>query len=155
MSDHRSKSGPLLVVNDSITVHFDEDWDVGIGGGLWSTGLALAHYFVDHSSFITSTKLFKKDRMKIVELGSGNGFLSVVLAAVLLDKRCCLDAELYVTDLRDHLELIRRTIRENKHIVSSDEINRADRINVKVAEYSWGMNAIDAESDKFDFIFGR
>ena len=155
MSDHRSKSGPLLVVNDSITVHFDEDWDVGIGGGLWSTGLALAHYFVDYSSFITSTKLFKKDRMKIVELGSGNGFLSVVLAAVLLDKRCCLDAELYVTDLRDHLELIRRTIRENKHIVSSDEINRADRINVKVAEYSWGMNAIDAESDKFDFIFGR
>jgi len=77
------------------------------------------------------------------------------LAAVLLDKRCCLDAELYVTDLGDHLELIRRTIRENKHIVSSDGINRTDRINVKVAEYSWGMNEIDAESDKFDFIFGR
>ena len=32
---------PLLTINN-IPIHFSDDWNTGIGGGLWSTGWAMA-----------------------------------------------------------------------------------------------------------------
>ena len=31
--------------DDGYPVYLTEDWDSGIGGGLWTTGLALGRYF--------------------------------------------------------------------------------------------------------------
>lgn len=49
-----------------------------------------------------------------LELGSGNGFLSVCLAALAPD----LFEEIVVTDTSDHLPLIEQTLRANTHILS-------------------------------------
>lgn len=49
-----------------------------------------------------------------LELGSGNGFLSVCLAALAPE----IFDEIVVTDTSDHLPLIERTLRANAHILS-------------------------------------
>ena len=160
---------------------------MGIGGGLWSTGLALAYYFVDHRVDVIRQLLSITDRrrkssssgtnnarngnfMKMIELGSGNGFLSVVLSACLMASQydCDLDinanASLIVTDLEDHLDMIRQTLIKNNHVVrnsSSEDVKCIDRtkVDVDVKEHAWGMfsdgdNMIPSD-EKFDFIFGR
>lgn len=47
------------------------DWGVGIGGGLWSTGLLLTQHLCKHSALYDS--VFKDKR--ILELGSGTGLV--------------------------------------------------------------------------------
>jgi hypothetical protein len=37
---------PFLIIG-TIPIYFQEDWNTGIGGGLWSTGLAMAQYLQD------------------------------------------------------------------------------------------------------------
>lgn len=91
-------------------VHFREDWGAGIGGGLWSTGLAMARYldtnhayeafsklWVEHlqrsrpnydtkdvgtSSGLESTEAEAPPPLRVVELGSGNGLLSACWLAL-------------------------------------------------------------------------
>jgi len=116
--------------------------------------------------------------LSALELGSGNGFLSVCLAAVARD----LFKELVVTDLQDHLELIERTLMANSHIISLDSpaclsergsSARTDNspLNTIVIEHRWGefdllngnqectvesvrrSHALSG-SKTFDFIFG-
>lgn len=148
-------------------VYFDEDWDTGLGGGLWSTGAALAKYFDGHApsvrqSLIKIKQNGKNERISAIELGSGNGYLSVCLAAIAGD----LLSELVVTDLEDHLPLMEKTLQRNVHLVnvaqespSPETKNTVDeRPTVIVAEHKWGVTE-DGESfsacrKKFDFIFG-
>lgn len=90
-----------------------------VGGGLWSTGLAMAKYFQSHSGAVRHylKRLMiscKTSKISALELGSGNGFLSVCLASLARD----LIDELVVTDLDDHLALMNETINANTHIVS-------------------------------------
>mmetsp|Transcript_16458 Transcript_16458/g.24426 ORF Transcript_16458/g.24426 Transcript_16458/m.24426 type:complete len:294 (-) Transcript_16458:335-1216(-) len=147
-------------------VYFEEDWDTGIGGGLWSTGMAMAKYFQNHTSEVrhnletllllkgetTTTK--QKSGLSVLELGSGNGFLSVCLAA--LGKGIIKD--LVVTDMADHLALMEKTLQENKHLVgdcinnnTNDTMKQNDRTSyvhslghddddmcVAVMEHRWG-----------------
>jgi hypothetical protein len=57
----------------------NEDWTAGIGGGLWSTGVAMAKYF-------ERPEVVERLRGKrCLELGSGNGFLGAVLASTVDD----------------------------------------------------------------------
>jgi len=90
------------------TVHFRQDWDVGLGGGIWSTSLAMSKYFQQHTQDIYThltqlllicNKTHKKEQemlgrvptnenvsssssslLKVLELGSGNGYLSCCFA---------------------------------------------------------------------------
>ena len=163
--------------NKIIPVCFEEDWNVGIGGGLWSTGLALAYYFIDHRldfarQLSNIVRRRKASSMKMIELGSGNGFLSIVLSACLLACRyeCLIDfhTDLVATDLEDHLNMIRRTMQSNDHIVELDTEKEAEKydqqtysekIKISVKEHAWGVfsncEAMIASDEKFDFIFGR
>ena len=75
-----------------VPVRFSEDWSAGIGGGLWSTGLAMAAYFDEHAADIVADLERLRappegsDRrgdvaaegggIAALELGAGNGFLS-------------------------------------------------------------------------------
>ena len=144
---------PFLHVNDT-PVYFKEDWSTGIGGGLWSTGKAMAMYFIEHPSLIRNNiKKIKRQNptggVKAIELGSGNGLLSVCLAAVAKD----LINKLVVTDLDDHLELMEKTMRANMHIVSvGSEQNETGKPYSEVKEHRWGE--FDEDEEKFDFIFG-
>ena len=150
-------------------VYFDEDWDTGLGGGLWSTGAALAKYFDGHAPSVRQSLIKIKqngmnERISAIELGSGNGYLSVCLAAIAGD----ILSELVVTDLEDHLPLMEKTLQRNDHLVQvaqeshSPETNANDTVDerpiVIVAEHKWGVTEEEESSsacrNKFDFIFG-
>lgn len=149
--------GAFLLVND-IPIHFSEDWDTGIGGGLWSTGLAFAQYLEHRSEDVlvnlrrlalvkkysaSSTRWhgnYEIDRNSInddnsnerlhrheikefngisaLELGSGNGFLSAcLLALVMSDENSNIPlTELAITDMKDHLPLMFKTLKANSHV---------------------------------------
>jgi predicted nicotinamide N-methyase len=112
-----------------------EDWDCGIGGGIWSNGLVLASYF-------TENKALMQERLKgtrCLELGSGNGWLAAVLASVVVD------CEVVVTDTKEHLPLMEKTVVTNLDKIPGDK-NR-----VSCAELLWGEQTLPG---KFDFIFG-
>jgi predicted nicotinamide N-methyase len=108
-------------------IYFDEDWDTGIGGGLWSTGLAMAKYFELHQAHLERNLdlLFQSSPLNVLELGSGNGFIAVCLLALLKSRI----SKLVVTDLADHIPLIRHTLTANQHL-------RQD--NVIVVDHQWG-----------------
>lgn len=130
-------------------IYFSEDWNTGIGGGLWSTGLAMAKYFQCHSNDVMNNLKHlanvkhshqqqrhcdccyggsnKEDiieeqvGLSALELGSGNGFLSVCLLAVMSAANQSTTTKIHlnklvVTDMANHLELITKTFMANMHI---------------------------------------
>ena len=151
MTDEQTE--PFLTIEDT-PVYFAEDWSTGIGGGLWSTGSAMAKYFIEHANLVRHCiKKIKHENshqgIKALELGSGNGLLSVCLAAVVRDAI----TELVVTDLDDHLELMNKTLNANRHIIRVDKSHDGNKPFSIVREHRWGE--FDKEKrEKFDFIFG-
>jgi predicted nicotinamide N-methyase len=146
---------PFLTINKE-PIYFSEDWDTGIGGGLWSTGLAMAKY-VELQQKEIETNIDQAfgagTKLDILELGSGNGFLSVCLLALLKERIL----NLVTTDLSDHLSLITHTLDANRHL---------SQTNLTVMEHRWGDFSPCAENDesieartnsgkkKFDLIVG-
>lgn len=133
-------SEPFLIIRDQ-PIYFREDWSAGIGGGLWSTGSALAHYLKSEHA----VKQNRGGNWNVLELGSGNGLLSVCLAAWGSIQ------SLVVTDLDDqHLQLIRKTLQKNQHILQNT--------NVHVVKHKWGdFDGLDDEAwtnIDFDLIIG-
>lgn len=57
------------------TLHLLCNWGVGIGGGLWTTGLLLAQHFNDNSAVYDD--VFRGKR--ILELGSGTGLVGEII----------------------------------------------------------------------------
>lgn len=190
MSDKEENPNIKAFLQASHTsIYFDENWDVGIGGGLWSNGLNLSKYFIDHSHLLrknlegiisskergctrstaNTTNTTNTTKIRAIEIGSGNGLLSCCLAAVVGD----LIDSLYVTDLEDHLQLMRQTVLANSHIVklnqnddenvrfdtiddrNSSNDNAGNSVNCYVMECDWGKDVSSGPlADKFDFIFG-
>jgi len=171
---HQTES---FIISNDRQISFNDDWDTGIGGGLWSTGLAMSKYFASHVSQIQSDLqslqfITKKQDVGLsaIELGSGNSFLSAVFAPVSVG----IVSELVVTDLADHLELMEKTFAVNqtsldwqKQKIEKSENQTFDivqcagtlmngKMKLVVAEHSWGkFAALPACIDKkFDFIFG-
>jgi predicted nicotinamide N-methyase len=78
--------------NVGYDIYLNENWDSGIGGGLWSTGAALAKYFTTSQHFLQQIKRIQNNchrhrhrrrPLRVLELGSGNGFLSVCLVVAI------------------------------------------------------------------------
>jgi Lysine methyltransferase len=164
---------PFLTIRN-IPVYFQEDWGAGIGGGLWSTGLAMAKYLqTDHAWHEFRRRALRSrneknmnddnndkrdEKMTMVELGSGNGLLSLcwlaLFAAIINsgdvggatandngDDSCCgggcfKNLELIVTDTLDHLPLIQKTLRANQHIL--EKTISPSTASVKIVEHQWG-----------------
>ena len=173
---------PFSININDITIYLHEDWDAGIGGGLWSTGLAMAKYFQSNVSSIREDlrRIAKLREVEVggrnnqegtsaLELGSGNGFLSVCLAAVAHD----ILSEFVVTDTAEHLDLINKSFSANSHVISPDSADaKADsKMKTIIMEHKWGEfvdenHEVEEETDcstqqlvtkgaiKFDFIFG-
>lgn len=150
-TEHCKPITPFLTVHDA-PVYFQEDWNTGIGGGLWSTGLAMAHYFCSESARNSVMRLAApaetKKPLRVLELGSGNGFLSVCLLAMARDY---IDT-LVVTDVADHLPLIEKTVAANQHlIVAADDHHPVAKIIIK--EHNWGEFENNME-ETFNLILG-
>ncbi|KAL7527840.1 hypothetical protein ACHAXR_002158 [Thalassiosira sp. AJA248-18] len=118
-----------FITINNIPVHFSEDWNTGIGGGLWSTGLAMAKYFERHADDVinslnclcsekqqNSDISCKSEGVSAMELGSGNGFLSVCLLALAAHQSLIPLKQLVVTDMADHLSLMATTLKANPHV---------------------------------------
>ncbi len=175
-SEMEDKSREIFLSIDNTPIYFQEDWNTGIGGGLWSTGLAIAKYFEHHHSDV-SINLNRLDEMKrkrgdndgisAIELGSGNGFLSVCLLALAQAASLSLK-NVVVTDMDDHLSLMEKTILTNPHVwdelivtrggsssthqgSASNKKKEHQVSSVTVAEYRWGVDNFD---QRYDFIFG-
>ncbi|CAM9107865.1 unnamed protein product [Discosporangium mesarthrocarpum] len=114
------------------------NWDVGIGGGLWSTGLLLTEHLCTHSSFYD--KLLRGKR--VLELGSGTGLVG--LASAMFGP----PLEVVITDLASHVEICRQNVAENTRLF-------LDKNRVRVEEYDWG-NSVPVSLGRvpFDVIIG-
>ncbi|KAJ1448597.1 putative methyltransferase-domain-containing protein [Pelagophyceae sp. CCMP2097] len=77
------------------------DWDVGIGGELWSCGLLLCEDVESHSADYAGAR-------RVLELGAGTGLAGLFLA------RACPQATVSLTDLEDHLALLQRNVDLNQ-----------------------------------------
>jgi predicted nicotinamide N-methyase len=146
--DKKQQPKAFMKIGDT-QLYFAEDWNTGIGGGLWSTGLAMARYFGTPHAASCIQRLHAQKRkqnglgLSVLELGSGNGFLSVCLMALARNSF----ANLVVTDTEDHLPMIRQTLAANSHILQADNNN----VPIHVLEHLWGefpsptVSASDAE----------
>ena len=121
-----------------------EHWDSGIGGGLWSTGLALAKYL--DTNHAQEQLKFLQIRTAL-ELGSGNGFLSMCLWAACC---CCCGGDdtsssllkrIVVTDTKEHLPLIQSTVDANLPTMMTSGPS-TPRTTVHVMEYLWGTGPL-------------
>jgi len=147
-------------------IYLNEDWDSGIGGGLWTTGLALGKYFATSPHFLQQFRLLRLARrvwntnnccgatranggasttatdnqpLRVLELGSGNGFLGVCLVTAVAvaaansggDADGWPGIEVVVTDTAEHLPLMKKTIDSNlKRIlpqILGDQRKRSER----------------------------
>lgn len=97
-----SNASPMATSENlqTLTPHiiFTSDWSIGstterTGGGVWSTAVLLTHYFLSHPTTFNRA-LSNKNAL---ELGSGNGYLSVVLGSVVKD------VNIVCTDTPEHL----------------------------------------------------
>jgi predicted nicotinamide N-methyase len=150
MASSETAKEAFLSIGDT-PVYFEEDWDAGIGGGLWSTGLALATYLSQHTVHARSN-LTRKNQLSLLELGSGNGFLSVCFAALSKD----MFHQVVITDTEEHLPLIQRTIEANKHIINLSE---NDVFGATILKHQWGEFPPAEEADNplnhtYDLIVG-
>lgn len=147
--EDNAKPKPFLTLPGEIPIYFHQDWNAGIGGGLWSTGLALTQYLqTPHAR--GCMELLRPRR--ILELGSGNGLLAVCLAGVL----CSYDwgTTIVATDLDDkHLQLIHQTRAANAHLFQIPSVP-----SVIVAKHQWGHFETDdpeiLPAESFDLIVG-
>jgi Lysine methyltransferase len=80
-----------------VPLYYNDDWEVGIGGGLWSTGRALSTYLstvhaknclqllLSAAAAEEGASSNNRERgrgLSIIELGSGNGFLAACLVGL-------------------------------------------------------------------------
>ena len=84
------------------------DWGVGIGGGLWAAGLLLSRHIAARSASCYGggeqdggAHSLSMRGKRVLELGSGTGLLGLAVAA------SCAPAEVVITDLESHCDLIR------------------------------------------------
>eukprot|EP01080_Neovahlkampfia_damariscottae_P003035 gene3035-5045_t len=105
--------------------------DIEHGGSVWDAAIVLAKYFENEDIF---PKGYFSNK-KILELGSGNGYLGLVL--------CLLEAKnVLMTDRKNLLPLIEENIKINNF---ENEIGKR----VFMKELDWGVTKLD---EKFDII---
>lgn len=143
-----SNSSPLppqqrFLIIGTIPIYFQEDWTAGIGGGLWSTGLAMAQYLQDYGAnhvMVNLQRLYEQQQrqpqpLSLLELGSGNGLLAICWLALLMShQKQHWIQHLVITDTQEHLPLIQRTLEANAHIVKGCE----GVTKITVMDHQWG-----------------
>ncbi|ETP55209.1 hypothetical protein F442_00226 [Phytophthora nicotianae P10297] len=104
-------------------LEFECDWAPGIGGSVWTSGELLAAQLELQREHYRS--IF--DGARVVELGSGTGYVGLMVAA------CFKPAHVYLTDLSTHIHGLHRNVGRNANAVRAG-------VQVHVAELSWGCS---------------
>ncbi|OWZ21572.1 hypothetical protein PHMEG_0003864 [Phytophthora megakarya] len=104
-------------------LEFECDWAPGIGGSIWTSGeLLAAHLELQREDY---RAIF--DGANVVELGSGTGYVGLMIAA------CFKPAHVYLTDLKTHVRGLQRNVQRNAGAVR-------EGVKVHVSELSWGSS---------------
>ncbi|CAB3406459.1 unnamed protein product [Caenorhabditis bovis] len=93
-----------------------------VGGVIWDSALLTIHYFFKHPDLYSGKK--------VLELGSGTGVCSLVLAA--------LGAEVTATDLPERMPLLEKNIEKNKSLVENQ---------IKAEPLDWTKNEAPNDLD--------
>ncbi|CAM9753043.1 unnamed protein product, partial [Ascophyllum nodosum] len=120
------------------------DWGVGIGGGIWTTGLLLVEHMSEHSALYDD--VFRGTR--VLELGSGTGLVGLAAA------RFGPPREVVITDLESHLEICRSNVAQNKNTINITG-GAPESCPVRVEKYDWsGEVPSELGAVPFDVIIG-
>ncbi|KAE8905515.1 hypothetical protein PF005_g13864 [Phytophthora fragariae] len=153
--DHATTIVPLRVRVDDASqretlLEFECDWAPGIGGSVWTSGeLLAAHLELQREHY---RSVF--DGARVVELGSGTGYVGLMIAA------CFKPSHVFLTDLKTHVQGLRRNVERNAEALRPG-------VQVHVSELSWGSSeqetallesvaatSSDVEAGKVDVILG-
>lgn len=143
---HEKQIVPLRVQVDDAEqsetlLEFECDWAPGIGGSVWTSGeLLAAHLQLQKEHY---RPLF--DGKRVVELGSGTGFVGLMTAA------CFRPAHVYLTDLKQHVRGLESNVQRNAAALRAG-------VQVHVSELTWGsseqetglLDSIAATSDELE-----
>ena len=119
--------GKELTIKQNL-IDFD---DIEHGGSVWDAAIVLAKYFENKSVFRTNYFADKK----ILELGSGNGYIGIVLCLLKVKK-------ITMTEKKNLLPLIEENVKINNF---ENLIGK----NIFIKEVDWGKTKIE---EKFDII---
>jgi len=86
--------------------------------------------YIRDPPFIKQDDVNARRGINALELGSGNGFLSVCLMALAANQIPL--REVVVTDLSDHLKLMKKTVDKNNHVYKSTNIEYKEDRNIKI-----------------------
>lgn len=112
---------------DAQVLHFQCDWDVGIGGSIWTSGQILAEHLQSQQKRYRA--LFQGKN--VVELGSGTGYVGLMAAV------CFEPANVFLTDLASHVACLERNVALNTSVLRPG-------VNVHVTELAWGSTVHEA-----------
>lgn len=108
--------------------------DHGIPGKVWDGGLILAEAIARNCDWVKGKT--------VVEMGSGTGIVGTTACA-------CGASQVTLTDLAEHVEVLRGTIHLNQHLVG--ESGR-----IRAVEHEWGSNAdaLLGQAEAFEVLLG-
>jgi len=106
-----------------VTLMIQQNYDFGLGGGVWDSALVLVKYLTRAAAFPQGHFWGKR----VLELGSGTGVCGLSLAF--------LGAKVTLTDVASHLPLIDDNISFNVNAANGTNHLRQ---NITVTDYSWG-----------------
>jgi 2-polyprenyl-3-methyl-5-hydroxy-6-metoxy-1,4-benzoquinol methylase len=114
-NDHSSSSLQL-----SIPLYVD--MKAGIGGDIWPSTSLFCHLLTQSYEYNQKFRLLFSQKQKILELGSGNGLISILIEKIFPDTT----VEITISDIEDHIPLIR---------YNTYDLNKCEKC--KVEEINW------------------
>jgi predicted nicotinamide N-methyase len=143
-----SEGEELVELGSRGSISIAHNWDVGIGGDLWTTGRLMVQHF------LTQPELYSRllHGATVLELGAGAALVSLAAAALFAPKR------LVISDQESHLPICEANLQRNAHMIPSS-------CSISIAALDWshpeqlysngnGDSSIAEEPEQFDVILG-
>lgn len=129
----KTSTGVIIeLLDQSVIVDLKCDWSIGIGGSIWTSGLALVDYLERYRT--QHLELFQD--ATIVELGSGTGLVGLAVSEIFQPKTT------YLTDMASYLPGLKQNA----------ERSRSKKI--QVSELNWETPQAFKSSSPIDIILG-
>ncbi|KAI9140704.1 putative methyltransferase-domain-containing protein [Paraphysoderma sedebokerense] len=145
---HRMVGGDDAGQNNSVLLT-KEEWDLGIPGKIWDSGVILGRYLSSVNWNQMTTKECG-DPFRVLDLSTGNGYLGLLLAYTCSQVYPSTALSICLTDLSDVVPLIRHNLTLNSAAFSSS-------VSVSATDLLWGdidahARISSAGTKKFDLI---
>jgi predicted nicotinamide N-methyase len=142
----QSEGDELVELGSKGSISIARNWDVGIGGDLWTTGRLMVQHF------LTQPELYSRllHGATVLELGAGAALVSLAAAALFAPKR------LVISDQESHLPICDANLQRNAHMIPRS-------CSISIAALDWSHpeqlftindDSSNAEPEHFDVILG-